>query len=234
MRRMIGLAVITSLAASVIFAGEVTGRVKYIGKPPKAKKLRMDADPVCAASHKEAAKTESFIVDGDGNLANVIVYLKGVSYTGKPLATAATIDQKGCVYSPHVLGVMAGQPIKILNSDATMHNIHALPKVNREFNKGMPKSLKETTNVFDKAEDVFVIKCDVHPWMKNYTQVFDHPYFAVTGNDGTFSISDVPDGTYEVVAWQEKFGSKRTLSQKVTVSSGKATVNFNFERPQKK
>ena len=234
MRKILTFSIIGSLAVTTLFAGDVSGRVKYVGKAPKSKRLRMDADPVCAASHKEAAISESFIVDGDGNLANVIVYLKGVSYTGKPLATAATIDQNGCVYSPHVLGVMAGQTIKILNSDATMHNIHALPKVNREFNKGMPKSLKQTTEIFDKAEDVFVIKCDVHPWMKNYTQVFDHPYFAVTGNDGTFSISDVPDGTYEVVAWQEKFGSKRTLSQRVTVSSGKATVNFNFERPQKK
>ena len=98
----------------------------------------------------------------------------------------------------------------------------------------MPKVVKEKVIRMDKPEHHIYIKCDVHPWMKNYTQVFDHPYFAVTGNDGTFSISDVPDGTYEVVAWQEKFGSKRTLSQKVTVSSGKATVNFNFERPQKK
>ncbi|MBN4080832.1 carboxypeptidase regulatory-like domain-containing protein [Caldithrix abyssi] len=244
MRKMMNLVVIAGLAISTVFAGDVTGRVKYIGKAPKAKLLRMDADPVCAASHQEAVKSESFIVDADGNLANVIVYLKGLSYSGealsaaakangKSLSTAATIDQKGCVYSPHVMGVMMGQPIKILNSDATMHNIHALPKVNREFNKGMPKSLKEISTTFDKAEDVFVIKCDVHPWMKSYTQVFDHPYFAVTGADGTFNIANVPNGTYEIVAWQEKFKT-RVLTQKVTVSDGKATVNFTFKRPEKK
>lgn len=239
------LTVITGVALSVIFAGDITGTVKYVGKAPKAKRLRMDADPVCAASHKEAARAESFIVDADGNLANVIVYLKGLSYSGqalsaaakvngKSLSTAAIIDQKGCVYVPHVMAVMAGQPVKILNSDATMHNIHALPKVNREFNKGMPKSLKEISTKFDKAEDVFVIKCDVHPWMKSYTQVFDHPYFAVTGADGTFNIANVPDGTYEIVAWQEKF-KKKVLTQSVTVKGGKATtVNFNFERPKKK
>ena len=194
----------------------------------------MDADPVCAASHQEAAKAESFVVDADGNMANVIVYLKGVEYSGKTPSNEVIIDQKGCVYSPHVLGVQAGQPLKILNSDATMHNIHGLPKINKEFNFGMPKSLKQKTVTFNKAEDVFVIKCDVHPWMKSYTQVFDHPYFAVSGSDGSFSISNVPDGTYEAIAWQEKFGSKRIMTQSVTVKSGDAELNFSFERPKKK
>ena len=233
MRKIMNLVLITCVAVSTVFAGEVTGRVNYIGKAPKAKRLRMDADPVCAASHKEAAKAESFIVDADGNLANVIVYLKGVTYSGKAPTEPETLDQNGCVYSPHVIGLQAGQPLKILNSDATMHNIHGLPKVNREFNFGMPKSLKEKTVTFDKAEDVFVVKCDVHPWMKSYAQVFDHPYFAVTGSDGSFSIKNVPDGTYKAVAWQEKF-NKRTLSQDVTVKGGKAKLNFTFERPKKK
>ena len=159
MRKILTFSIIGSLAVTTLFAGDVSGRVKYVGKAPKSKRLRMDADPVCAASHKEAAISESFIVDADGNLANVLVYLKGVSFTGKATSAAAIIDQNGCMYSPHVMGVMAGQPVKILNSDATMHNIHALPKVNREFNKGMPKSLKEISTVFDKPEDVFVIKC---------------------------------------------------------------------------
>jgi hypothetical protein len=113
-----------------------------------------------------------------------------------------------------------------------MHNIHGLPKVNKEFNFGMPKSLKEKSVIFDKAEDVFVIKCDVHPWMKSYTQVFDHPYFAVTAADGTFKISSVPDGTYDIVAWQERF--KEKLTQSVTIKGGDANVNFEFKRPKKK
>ena len=233
MRKILTFSIIGSFAVTTLFAGDVSGRVKYVGKAPKSKRLRMDADPVCAASHKEAAISESFIVDTDGNLANVLVYLKGVSFSGKATSAAAIIDQNGCMYSPHVMGVMAGQPIKILNSDATMHNIHALPKVNREFNKGMPKSLKEISTVFDKSEDVFVIKCDVHPWMKSYTQVFDHPYFAVTGADGTFNIPNVPDGTYEIVAWQEKF-KKKVLTQSVTIKGGSASVDFNFKRPKKK
>ena len=234
MHKIINMGMIAVLSIGTITAGEIKGRVKYIGKSPKAKRIRMDADPVCAASHQEAAKAESFIVDADGNMANVIVYLKGVGYSGKTPSNEVIIDQKGCVYSPHVLGVQAGQPLKILNSDATMHNIHGLPKINKEFNFGMPKSLKQKTVTFNKAEDVFVIKCDVHPWMKSYTQVFDHPYFAVSGSDGSFSISNVPDGTYEAIAWQEKFGSKRIMTQSVTVKSGDAELNFSFERPKKK
>jgi plastocyanin len=234
MNKLLSSITLSFIVTGGLIAGEITGVVKYIGKPPKAKRLRMDADPVCAASHQEAAKAETFIVDANGNLANVIVYLKGVKYSGKTPTEPVELDQAGCVYSPHVMGVMAGQPVKILNSDATMHNIHGLPKVNREFNFGMPKTLKEKTISFDKSEDVFVVKCDVHPWMKSFTQVFDHPYFAVTGTDGKFSIPNVPDGTYEVIAWQERFGSKRTLSQQVTVKGGSATLNFNFERPKKK
>ena len=233
MRSEINLIAIMCIGLGSILTAEVKGKVTYVGKPPKAKRLRMDADPVCAASHREAAKAESFIVDSNGNLANVIVYLEGVSYNGKTPNSPVTLDQNGCVYSPHVIGLQAGQPLKILNSDATMHNIHGLPKVNREFNFGMPKSLKEKTIKFDKPENVFVVKCDVHPWMKSYAQVFDHPYFAVTGKDGSFSIKNVPDGTYKAVAWQERF-NKRTLSQSVTVKGGKATLNFTFERPKKK
>lgn len=233
MKKFVINLILVMLGGSLI-AGEVSGNVKYAGKPPKAKKLRMDADPVCASSHQEAAKSESFVVDANGNLANVLVYLKDVKYSGSVPTKAKTLDQAGCVYTPHVLGIQAGQPVKILNSDATMHNIHGLPKVNREFNFGMPKTLKEKSMVYSKAEDVFVVKCDVHPWMKSYTQVFDHPYFAVTDKTGNFSIANVPDGTYQLVAWQEKFGSKRTLSQNITVKSGKAVANFEFSRPKKK
>ena len=167
MNKTIKNIIVLSLGVSTMIAGEIKGNVKYIGKPPKAKSLRMDADPVCASAHKEKAKAESFVVDSNGNLANVIVYLKDVKFSGKTPNEPVVLDQAGCVYTPHVMGVQAGQPVKILNSDATMHNIHGLPKVNREFNFGMPKTLKEKTIKFDKSEDVFVVKCDVHPWMKS-------------------------------------------------------------------
>ena len=224
--------VIIGLASSS-FAGDLIGTVTYDGKAPKKKMLRMDSDPVCGAAHKDAVYTESFIVDENGNFANVFVYLKNAKSDSAP-SEAAVIDQNGCMYSPHVLGVQAGQELKILNSDQTMHNIHGLPKVNKQFNFGMPKTVKEKTVTFKKPEDVFVVKCDVHPWMKSYVQVFDHPYFAVTGLDGKFTISGIPDGEYEVVAWQEKFGSKRIMTQSVSIGKETQTLNFTFSRPKKK
>lgn len=218
---------------TIAFAGDLSGTVNYDGKIPKKKTLRMDSDPVCNAAHSEAVYKQSFLVDENGNLANVLVYIKNISSDTAP-SEIAVLDQNGCMYNPHVLGVQAGQEIKILNSDPTMHNIHGLPKVNREFNFGMPKTVKEKSITFDKVEDVFEVKCDVHPWMKSYVQVFDHPYFAVTGIDGKFTINNIPPGDYEVVAWQEKFGSKRTLLKQVTVGKDSQTLDFTFSRPKKK
>ncbi|MBC8322993.1 MAG: hypothetical protein H8E70_05450 [Candidatus Marinimicrobia bacterium] len=218
---------------TIAFAGDLSGTVNYDGKIPKKKTLRMDSDPVCNAAHSEAVYKQSFLVDENGNLANVLVYIKNISSDTAP-SEIAVLDQNGCMYNPRVLGVQAGQEIKILNSDPTMHNIHGLPKVNREFNFGMPKTVKEKSITFDKVEDVFVVKCDVHPWMKSYVQVFDHPYFAVTGIDGKFTINNIPPGDYEVVAWQEKFGSKRTLLKQVTVGKDSQTLDFTFSRPKKK
>ena len=194
----------------------------------------MDADPVCGSSHDKKVLSESFMVDEDMNLKNVLVWLKDVKYDGPVKAETAVLDQQGCVYTPHVMAVMKNQNVLIKNSDATLHNIHSMAKENEQFNFAMPKVVKEKKTSFGKVEEPFYIKCDVHPWMKSYTQVFDHPYYAVTDKTGKFSIANVPDGTYEIVAWQEKFGSKRTLSQSVTVKSGEAVVNFEFSRPKKK
>ena len=216
-------------------AGTLKGHVKYDGKAPKPKRLRMDADPVCGSSHSGPVKSENFKMAKDGSMEDALVYLKNVKYSGGIPSEPAVLDQKGCIYVPHVFGMMAGQELLIKNSDATLHNIHSMPKVNKEFNFAMPRVVKKKKATFKKSEpEPFYIKCDVHPWMKSYTQVFDHPYYAVTDKTGKFSIANVPDGTYEIVAWQEKFGSKRTLSQNVTVKSGKAVVNFEFSRPKKK
>ncbi len=138
------------------FAGDLTGTVNYDGKIPKKKILRMDSDPVCNSAHSEAVYKQSFVVDENGNLANVLVYIKSISSDSAP-SEIAILDQNGCMYSPHVFGVQVGQEIKILNSDPTMHNIHGLPKVNKEFNFGMPKTVKEKTIKFDKVEDIFVV-----------------------------------------------------------------------------
>lgn len=234
MRRVIGLTLLAAIPLTLI-AGDLVGTITYEGKPPKRKKLRMDSDPICGASHQEAVFNESFILDEKGNLANVLVYLKGVKYEGGTPEDSAVLDQRGCMYVPHVSGVVAGQEVKILNSDATMHNIHGLPKVNKEFNFGMPKTVKQKLVTFDKVEDVFVVKCDVHPWMKSYVQVFGHPYFAVTSTDGSYSISGIPPGEYEVVAWQEKFSPRYGILQETVVIGEDSTeLNLTFKRPEKK
>ena len=139
------------------------------------------------------------------------------------------MDQVGCQYVPHVMGIMVGQPFKVLNNDGILHNVHALPKVTRQFNMAMPPSRKEASETFAKEEGVFTIKCDVHPWMRSFMGVFSHPFFAVTKADGKFSIANLPPGTYEIAAWHERLG---TQTATVTVgASDTKTVGFKFAAP---
>ena len=180
-------------------AGTLKGHVKYDGKAPKPKRLRMDADPVCGSSHSGPVRSENFKMSKDGSMEEALVYLKNVNYSGGVPSEPAVLDQQGCIYVPHVFGMMAGQELLIKNSDATLHNIHSMPKVNKEFNFAMPKVVKEKIVSFNKVEDPFYIKCDVHPWMKTWVLVSDHPYFAVSDKDGNYSISDIPPGEYEVI-----------------------------------
>lgn len=219
---------------SCVSAGTLKGNVKYDGKPPKKKRLRMDADPVCGSSHSKPVLSENFKMGEDGSMEEALVYLKNVPYSGGVPSEPAVLDQQGCIYTPHVFGMVAGQELLIKNSDATLHNIHSMPKVNKEFNFAMPKVVKEKKATFKKSEpDPFYIKCDVHPWMKSWVLVSDHPYFAVTDKNGNFSIEGIPAGTYDVICWQEKFG-KRTLKASVTIGSGETTKDFVFSRPKKK
>jgi len=211
------------------------GNVKYQGKVPKPRPLKMDADPVCGASHEDKVLSESFIVDDDFNLKNVLVWLKDVKYDGAPSTETAILDQKDCVYRPHVLGVQKGQKVLIKNSDATLHNIHSMAEVNDQFNFAMPKVVKEKETVFNSVEDPFYIKCDVHPWMKSWILVQDHPFFAITDSQGNFEIGNIPAGTYEVIAWQEKFKMKRSIIKTVEIKESSKTVqDFVFIKPEKK
>jgi plastocyanin len=185
-------------------------------------------------SHHSAPVQPQTIQLGEGNeIGNIFVHVKsGIPKKNFPApAEEVVIDQKGCMYHPHVIGVMVNQTVKILNPDGTLHNVHALPKLNAEFNLAMPKFRTEVTKTFEKPEMLFPIKCDVHPWMGAWISVMSHPYFDVTAEDGVFEIKDLPAGEYEIEAWQEKLG---TQTAKVTLAEGESKeVNFTFSKPSK-
>jgi plastocyanin len=220
------------LSASAV-AGTISGTIAYDGKVPNLKPLAMDADPVCASKHKEPVPNQMLELGKSGNtMGNVLVRVTSGLPAGKTFTAPkdpVVMDQDGCIYKPHVFGMQQGQTFKVLNSDGVLHNVHALPKVNGQFNMAMPPSRKEAEHVFEKAEDPFPIKCDVHPWMTAYAVVTDNPFFSVSKEDGKFTISNLPAGTYEIEAWHEKLGKK---TEKVTVGdSDTKTVDFKFSAP---
>ncbi len=209
----------------------ITGTITYVGQVPNLPTINMEADPTCAAKHPGPVPVQALVL-GDGNtVANMFVQVTdGVpqgDYT--PPSKPVVIEQDGCVYTPHVVGVMAGQPLEFWNADGVLHNVHGLPAKNREFNLGMPGSLKEKQITLDTPEPPFSVKCDVHPWMNAFVAVMSHPYFDVTAQDGKYSIK-VPAGSYTIAAWQEKLG---TQTQKVTVGAGETkTVDFQLQGPK--
>lgn len=219
------------LLVSPVYAASISGVIKYEGAAPKFKEIKMDADPLCMEKHTSAVYPQTLVL-GEGNtMANVFVHVKGglsnQAYTAP--TEPVVLDQKGCFYEPHIFGIMVGQPLKILNPDGTLHNVHVMSKVNLEFNLAMPKFRTETTKVFDKPEFMFAFKCDVHPWMLAWGSVMSHPFFFVTKQDGKFTIDNLSAGTYEIEAWHEKLG---TQTASVTVADGETkTADFTFSKP---
>ena len=215
-------------------ASSINGTVTFDGKVPTLKPLAMDADPVCAKKHAKPAPSETLVLGSGNTMANIMVWVSKGLPAGKTFpvpSTPVVLDQNGCQYKPHVMGIMVGQSYKILNSDGVLHNIHTLPKINKAFNKGMPPTLKEATTTFEKPEEVFQIKCDVHPWMNAYVAVFNHPFFSVTGTDGKFNITGLDPGTYTITAWHERLG---TQTATVTVAANETkSSNFKFAVPAK-
>lgn len=210
-------------------AGTVTGMIKLDGTAPKPRNINMAAEPNCAKEHSTPAQTEDIVPGDGGTLQNVVVYLKGdfSQYSFPPNSTPVEIDQKGCQYHPHVLALQTAEPLQVVNSDQTTHNIHPVPKDNREWNESQPPGAPAINQTFARPEVAIPVKCNVHPWMKAYIAVFDNPYFAVTGKDGSFTIKNVPPGTYTVTAWQESLGSQE---QMVTVApSGSQSVTLTFK-----
>jgi len=214
-------------------AGTIAGTVHYVGKVPNLKPLSVSAEPVCAKMHP-TVPNEALVLGSGDTMANVVVRVTKGLAAGKTWPAPkepVVMDQKGCQYIPHVMGLMVGQPFKVLNSDGILHNVHALPKVNRQFNMAMPPTRKEAIETFTKAEGMFTVKCDVHPWMQAFVGVFTHPFFSVTKTDGKYSIGDLPAGTYEIEAWHERLG---TQTSSVTVGATETKpVDFKFSPPSK-
>ena len=232
-RKLLAQMIILLSAVVIIYAeGSITGTITFEGKAPKMRPLKLDADPICVVNNEIAPKKEWLILDENKGVKNALVFItEGLNIDYSPPEEPVVIDQKGCIYSPHVVGIMAGQQLDILNNDGTLHNIHALPKVNKEFNKAQPRSKKKLSVKFEKPEAPFKVKCDVHPWMGAYIGVFDHPCFAVSGDNGTYIISDLKPGEYVIEAWHEKLGSQ---TANVTVSDSAAHQDFTFKKPSKK
>jgi len=211
-------------------AGSVSGRVTFDGPVPANPPIQMSADPYCMHEDPNGATLENVVVD-NGGLENVFVYVKdGLgSYYFEVPTTPVKLDQKGCRYLPHVLGVRAGQPLAITNSDDTLHNVHAMSSANPEWNKGQPLKNMVDQKVFTAREVMVTFKCDVHNWMRAYAGVMDHPYFAVTHDGGTFELKHMPAGTYTVEAWHEKLG---TQTQSVTIGDNESKeITFTFKAP---
>jgi plastocyanin len=210
-------------------AATLTGLVKFEGAAPKMNSIQMSADPYCQSQHSSAPATdEDVVVGAGGELANVFVYIKDIKGNFPAPSTPVVLDQKGCQYHPHVHAVMVGQPLQIKNDDATLHNVHAMPNVNSQFNEGQPVQGMVSTKKFDKAEITpFKVKCDVHGWMKSYMAVMPHPFYAVSETNGTFTIPNLPPGQYTVVAWHEKYGQQE---QQVTVGAKESkALSFTFK-----
>jgi plastocyanin len=210
-------------------AGSVAGTIEFTGKKPARKAVDMSNDPACVEAHGGKAYDESEVVNPNGTLANVFVYVK-TGLEGKKFdvpATPVTIDQKGCWFHPRVLGIQVGQKLDVTNSDPVTHNIHPMAEINREWNHSQGQGDAPLERKFLKPEVLIRVKCNIHSWMHAFIGVVDNPYYAVTGSDGSFSLPNLPPGDYTIEAVHEKLGVQ---DRKITVpAKGAVAVDFTFK-----
>ena len=215
--------------------GTISGVISFNGTPPAPKKIDTTADPVCGQKNPNLTTDDTMVKDG--KLANVFVYIKeGTVDGGKKVAeytwptptTEVQLDQNGCHYAPHVLGVMVNQKLKITNSDATQHNIHPTPKLNQEWNQTQANGVPPIEKSFARAEVLIPVKCNQHPWMKAYIGVMKHPLFAVSSDTGAYEIKNVPPGKYTVVAWREGQTPEEKPMEVTVTANGAAKADFAF------
>jgi plastocyanin len=215
--------------------GEVTGKVSFDGAKPKPHRIMMDQDPVCVKKHNGPVFAEDDVVNSNNTLPNVFVYVKAGAekYVFATPSDPVTLDQDGCMYKPHVLGLMVGQTLNIVSSDATTHNIHPMPKDNREWNMSQPPGAAPIAQKFAREEVMIPVKCNQHPWMRAYVGVLKTPFYAVTSSDGTYTIKGLPPGDYTIGAWTAVGGGDgQTQEQKVTVGPKETkTADFTFKAP---
>jgi hypothetical protein len=213
-------------ATTPVKAGTATigGKAILVGKPPEMPMLKRQADPFCA---KTPMKDEEVMVGAGGGLKNVLVRItQGISGNYEPPMTNATLDQSACMYRPRVQAIMAGQQVLVRNSDQTLHNVHAYRGPSTLFNQAEIPGLPPMSKALPYTGSIIKFKCDVHPWMTAYVGISGHPFFAVTGDDGSFAIPKVPAGKYTLEAWHERFGTKTT--ELTVVADTPANVTFEF------
>jgi hypothetical protein len=213
--------------------GSVTGKISFQGAKPTLATIHMDQDPVCVGKHSSAVHVEDGEINSNGTLPNVFVYVKegAEKYNFATPTEPVTLDQNGCMYKPHVLGMRVGQTLHVISSDPTTHNIHPQPKDNQEWNMSQSAGAAPIDKKFARAEVMIPVKCNQHPWMRAYIGVVKNPFFAVTGSDGTFTIKGLPPGDYTLAAWTALGGGQgQTQEEKVTVGPKESkTADFTFK-----
>ncbi|HKW87142.1 MAG TPA: carboxypeptidase regulatory-like domain-containing protein [Candidatus Acidoferrales bacterium] len=212
--------------------GGISGKILFRGDKPKLLPLDMRHDPVCAAEHEGTVYAQDGAVNDNGTLPNAFVYIK--SGTGRlpeaPPRNSVDLTQQGCMYEPHVLGIMVGQPLQVQTLDPTTHNIHVVGDANRDWNVTQQPGSPSVIRRFARSEVMIPVHCNEHPWMQAYIGVVSNPFYAVTGSDGSYTLKGMPPGEYTVAVWTATFG---TQEQKVTVREGEAAnLDFTFSGKQ--